>query len=266
VALKPKTFIATVWLVSSLPVGVALWLLPPPGRTLLWAVAIVLDNAHRLAPIVAGWSHRGFRSVLLQSPWKTIGLPLLLLAVAAGIGGITSLGWTSLVYGRGRQWIITDWTNPFPVLVWVYTIWNGYHFGMQNFGVISLLRGSRSSWQRTCDMSWTCGITVAGMLLTPGMVEFNHWITELGLCGWVSRHGFALIAAMLAFGALGFLWMMPAPWGMLMWVIPALLGAQIGLGFWHFLQDRWIWKLSDPQVRATIGRDLFLPPKVRLFA
>jgi hypothetical protein len=265
-ALTPKTFIALLWLVSGLPIGVALWLLPPAGKYLMWAAAICLDNAHRLAPIVAGWSHREFRALLLRRPWKTIGLPGLLLVVASVVGVVTSLHWTSFVPGRGRQWVITDLSNPFPILVWAYTIWNGYHFGMQNFGVISLLRGARSAWQRTCDMSWACGATVVGMLLVPGMVEFNHWITELGLCGRVSRHAFVLIASLLAFGALNLLWMVPTSQGMLMWVIPELLGAQIGLGFWHFLQDRWIWKLSDPQVRATIRRDLFSPPKVRLVA
>jgi hypothetical protein len=32
---------------------------------------------------------------------------------------------------------------------------------------------------------------------------------------------------------------------------------RIGLGFVHFLYDRWVYKLSDPQVRAIIGRDIF---------
>jgi hypothetical protein len=253
---RPKIFIATLWLSSALPIAIALLTLPPTGQKIIWGAAILLDNAHRLSPIAAGWSHGGFRAVLLTNPRRTIGLPMLLLAVASGIGAVTSLGWTSFVFVRGRQWVITDLSNPFPILVWVYTIWNAYHFGMQNFGIISLLRDRRSSWQRTCDMTWTCGVTLVAMLLTPGMVEFNHWITELGLCGRVSRHALFLIASMLAFGALGFLWMVPTPQGMLMWVIPVLLGSQIGLGFWHFLQDRWMWKLSDPRVRATIGQSL----------
>jgi hypothetical protein len=29
---------------------------------------------------------------------------------------------------------IIDLGNPFPILVWVYLIWNGYHFGMQTVG------------------------------------------------------------------------------------------------------------------------------------
>jgi len=254
--MSARAFVAFLWLGSTLPIGIVLWALPPHGRVMMWAAAIVLDNAHRLSPIAASWSHRGFRALMLTRPWQTIGLPLSLLTIATGIGAATSLGWTSFIYSHGRQWIITDMSNPFPILVWVYTIWNGYHFGMQNFGVLSLLRGKRSSWQRTCDMTWACGATLGAMLLTPGMAEFNHWITELGLCGKVSRHTYILIVTMLGFGALGLFWMVPTPQGMMMWVIPVLVGAQIGLGFWHFLQDRWMWKLSDPQVRATIGKEL----------
>jgi hypothetical protein len=196
-----------LWVLSMFPVGVALWSLPSQGRTALWGAAIVLDTAHRLAPILTCWCHPGFRGV-------------------------------------------------------IYTIWNFYHFGMQNFGVLSLLRGSRSDRQRICDMTWTCGATVLAMLVTPGMVEFNHWITELGLCVRVARRAFLIVIALLAFGATSLFWMIPTPFGMIMWVIPVLVSAHMGLGMWHFLQDRWMWKLSDPQVRAIIRRDL-LPPLKR---
>lgn len=41
-------------------------------------------------------------------------------------------------------------------------------------------------------------------------------------------------------------------------VIAALYGIRLfGIGFVHFLYSRWIWKLSNPLVRATIGRDLW---------
>jgi hypothetical protein len=59
---------------------------------------------------------------------------------ALSIGIITSLGWSSYVPGPYHSKQITDLSNPFPILVWVYVIWNGYHFGMQNFGVLSLYR------------------------------------------------------------------------------------------------------------------------------
>jgi hypothetical protein len=42
--------------------------------------------------------------------------------------------------------------------------------------------------------------------------------------------------------------------------MPAV-GLRIGLGFVHFLYDRWVYKLSDPQVRAMIGRDIRSGPR-----
>ena len=36
---------------------------------------------------------------------------------------------------------------------------------------------------------------------------------------------------------------------------------RLGLGFVHFCYDRWIYKLSDPAIRTTIGADLFGLPK-----
>jgi hypothetical protein len=39
------------------------------------------------------------------------------------------------------------------------------------------------------------------------------------------------------------------------------VGMRLALGFWHFCQDRWNYKFSDPQVRATIGQDLFSQPQ-----
>ena len=50
---------------------------------------------------------------------------------------------------------ITDLSNPFPILVWVYLIWNGYHFGMQNFGVLSLYQHKPRSARRASDRNVT---------------------------------------------------------------------------------------------------------------
>lgn len=50
--------------------------------------------------------------------------------------------------------------------------------------------------------------------------------------------------------------MVPTPGGMMIRVIPVLICGRLGLGFVHFLYSRWVWKFSDPRVRATISRDL----------
>jgi len=36
-----------------------------------------------------------------------------------------------------------------------------------------------------------------------------------------------------------------------------LIGLATSVSFAHFVVSRSLWKLSDPQVRATIGKDLF---------
>lgn len=41
-----------------------------------------------------------------------------------------------------------------------------------------------------------------------------------------------------------------------------VVGFRLGLGFVHFLYDRWIYQLSNPQVRATIGRDVLCPASI----
>jgi hypothetical protein len=35
--------------------------------------------------------------------------------------------------------------------------------------------------------------------------------------------------------------------------VPAVLSLRFGLSFAHFLYDRNIWKMSDPEIRAIIG-------------
>lgn len=102
----------------------------------------------------------------------------------------------------------------------------------------------------------------------------NHWLAAIGLSSLVyanhqDRSPLAFSAALVGLGMLvfGLLFVAvpftgihstsgptPLPW----WIratIPAV-SLRLGLGFVHFLYDRWIWKLGDPHVRATIGKDL----------
>ena len=94
-----------------------------------------------------------------------------------------------------------------------------------------------------------------GFLLT-GAFSVNQWIVDIGLSSWVSKRGRLFIAGVLLAGMVEFLWMVPPPSGMMIRVIPVLICGRLELGFVHFLYSRWVWKFSDPQVRATIGRDL----------
>ena len=94
-------------------------------------------------------------------------------------------------------------------------------------------------------------------LLFTGVFSFSHWLTDIGLSSRVSRHPWLFISIVLAMGSVGFLWMVPRVDHMATRVIPTVLTARWGLGFVHFLYSRWVWSISDPKIRATIGRGIF---------
>jgi hypothetical protein len=123
-------------------------------------------------------------------------------------------------------------------------------------------------------LGWTSGLwsfAISGM---------NHWLVAIGLSSHVharDRSAVAFSTALLGLGTIVFALLfvalpfcglhstsgpVPLPW----WVratMPAV-SLRLGLGFVHFLYDRWLWKLSDPVVRSTIGADLFQPPPAAL--
>jgi hypothetical protein len=265
-----RRFVGRLWLLSGLPIGLALVVLPPAERLVFFTAAVFLETGHSLSPIVMAWMHRGFRPLMLSRPRKYLLLPLAVFALALSVGVMTSLGWTSYEPGPYHSKQITTLSNPLPILVWVYLVWNGYHFGMQNFGVLSLCRHKpRSARRRQIEMFLCLAGTALGMyalpmlagsqslaLLCVGVFSFNHWLVAIGLASRVSRYTWVFIVATLVTGAVRFLWMIPTSSGSMIRFIPVIICARMGLGFVHFLYDRWVWKLSDPLVQATIGRDL----------
>ncbi|MBV8486282.1 MAG: hypothetical protein JO077_25825 [Verrucomicrobia bacterium] len=104
-------------------------------------------------------------------------------------------------------------------------------------------------------------------IIGMAVYSVNHWLVAIGLSSHVYsarclrfRAGAWLYTlAMLMAGAIGFFWLIPTPNGTVLRVIPIVVSARLGFGFVHFLYDRWIWKMTDPRVRETIGRDLFEP-------
>jgi hypothetical protein len=98
-------------------------------------------------------------------------------------------------------------------------------------------------------------------IIGVAVYSLNHWLVAIGLSSHVccARWYWVFALAMLLVGAVGFLWLIPTPNGNLLRVIPIVVSARLGLGFAHFVYDRWLWKMTDQRVRATIGRDLFEP-------
>ena len=257
------------WILSGLPVGMALLFMSPAALLLFFTLVVFLETGHSFSPIVLAWSHGGFRRLMLAQPRKYVLLPGMVFGASLGVGVVTSYGWTSYAPGPRQVWHLTDWSNPFPIVVWIYWIWNIYHFGMQNFGVVQLYRrnGPRNRRQRLIDKSACLAITAFGMAALPavthsltvallcfGIFSLNHWLVAIGLCSAVSGRSWLFIAGMLLLGSVGFIWVVPTSTGNMIRVVPVVICARIGLGFVHFLYDRWLWKFSDPQVRATIGQ------------
>jgi hypothetical protein len=105
-------------------------------------------------------------------------------------------------------------------------------------------------------------------LFLLGLVTVNHWFAAIGLAAHVhARHSgrspLWFIGVILAAGA-GLVWAFYA--ALLFSVHAAMMALCLrgSLGIWHFLQDRWDYQLSNPRVRATIGRDLRRQPQLRL--
>jgi hypothetical protein len=190
-------------------------------------------------------------------------------AGATSVGAVTSLQWTSFLFLRGQQWVITDLKNPFPILVWVYTLWNRYHFGMQYFGVMSLYCRGDSSDDRVRRGLLCLAVTAFGMGVVPepnenplvtafctGILSFNHWLTDIGLSGRVADRHRGFIVTMLVIGVA---WMLLRNGPLSVQLVPQIIVIRAGIGMIHFIYSARIWRLRDPRMRAIIGRDTFLP-------
>jgi hypothetical protein len=260
------------------PVSIALILLPQPALFACFMCFVLLETGHSLSPIVLAWTHREFRErVIYPQPGKYLLWPGLIASVAVAIGVATQAGWTSYRPGPGASDRITGWDNPFPLLIWFYSAWNLYHFAMQDFGVLMLWSGPSRRWVKRIGcligllgIYFTMhGINMLGFWQMPGLapawlagplmmgvVSVNHWVVDIGMSCRVTKHGWVFVIGVLLLGIVGFVWMVPTPNGMMIRMIPAMICARLGLGFVHFLYSQRIWRFSDPQVRATIGKDL----------
>jgi len=177
---------------------------------------------------------------MLNQPRKYLVFPSAVFAVAAGVSIATAVGWTAYNPATGPLTPhATGWDNPFPILFAVYFVWNFYHFSMQNYGVLRLAGADLGRWGKPIAFVGTA----LSLHVMPLAVSANHWITDIGLSWRVSTSEGMSLRRMEG-------------------IVIALSGIRgLGVSFVHFLYSRWIWKLSDPQVRATVGRDLLSVPR-----
>jgi hypothetical protein len=269
-----------------------------------------------------------------RHPTKYIGVPLALILTTTTIGAATSLWATDLHIDIGlkiRIHNLTDYKQPFVMLVVLYSLWNAYHFGMQNFGVLSIYRRKSGSGNRRADMTYCLFVqaaasflvfaphlgldrdvardsyvlsVLAGVLLmmpwenrlsprilliltdAVGLVlifwsglwgfaiwSVNHWLVAIGLSSHVyamhrGRSAVAFIAGLSAASIVIF-WLIYGSGVNLHTLFDPrfvvhttmiALSLRYGFAFTHFLYDRWLWQLSKPEVRVTIGKNLFELP------
>jgi hypothetical protein len=105
------------WLLSGLPIGIGLIFLPTQDGWALAATIMLLESAHIASPMLLAWTRCELGMIVSREWAKHIVLPPLIM-------------WAAL-------------TAPAEWVMGLYCVWNIYHFGMQNFGVLSLLLPGR---------------------------------------------------------------------------------------------------------------------------
>jgi hypothetical protein len=154
------------WILSGLPIGLGLLLLSPSVYLTL-ALVILLEHAHFLSPMTLAWSHSDFRGLMLARPMKFIGVPIAIILTTTAIGVVTSR-YVNLHVDIGlkvRVYDFADYKQPFVMLVVLYWLWNGFHFAMQNFGVLSIYRRKSGSGDRRTDMIYCLGVQAAASIM-----------------------------------------------------------------------------------------------------
>ena len=315
------------WLLSGIPFALLAAVLVLgfhlPIYALLVVGIIVFQTGHSIAPMVLAWSHAEFRRrVVLRRPLRYMVIPGCLITM------LTVGGWASGRYWPGDLINPITWAyTPSRQMPWVmavvtfHSLWNWWHFGRQNFGIMSIYRRKSGSGVRywdlvfCCAMAWSTmavaqiktlaaifgwgrgsfygtvavyvaiAVSAASIMLWRerclprviliisqslgmglawffglagwGLVSMNHWLTAIGISAHTAKRPLVFPVAILAAGGLMFWMLFIQGWT----IKPQLIGA--GFGFWaaqamvHFLYDGGQWKMHDPEVRETIGRDLF---------
>jgi hypothetical protein len=263
-----------IWILSGVPIGIGLAACHPSLATLM-ALFFAVNIPHLISPFALVWTHRTFRPVAFARWKRYIAAPIAVLLMAVVVG-FSARGPLQINYITLQ--VRAPWSDHL-LLAWLglYFVWNAYHFGAQNFGVLRLY----GVGGRKIIVKWVCvALTVLGFFVVPrafpifflftlGAFSFNHSLAAIGLCShvWGNHYGrspWIFVAAMFAVGA-PFVWLAVNN-ELLGSFMVLLITVRIGLGFVHFLYDGGVWKMSDPLVRATIGRDLFGVARLRLMA
>lgn len=233
---------------SGLPIGIGLMFLPAEYGLVLAATIMLLETAHVVSPMVLAWTRRELRAIVSAEWVKHIVLPPLILLAAV--------------------------TLPADKVLGLYFAWNIYHFGMQNFGVLSLYFPGGGCDRRVRRGLLCLAVTAVGTGVLPfltanhqiamlcmGVFSFNHWLVDIGLSSRVARWHWGFVATMLLIGAV---WLILRQGPLAVRLVPQIAVIRAGVGMVHFIYSARIWRFSDPKVRATIGREIFCLEPARI--
>jgi hypothetical protein len=205
----------------------------------LFALVILLEQAHLASPIVLAWTHKGLRQIMGKRLIESVVFPAVAFLFAI--------------------------LSPFWLVQWSYWTWNIYHFGTQNYGLLAL-SGRRGRFAKVICLSATAFCMAGLPWLIPSdltvfwvslfAIDFPHWISDIWLSALVSRQRWVFVAALCLIGCVGFLFKVPRVDHIATLAIPWIIQARWGAGMIHFIYSARIWKLSDPQVRAIIGKHI----------
>jgi hypothetical protein len=205
----------------------------------LWMM-VLIEWAHIVSPVVLAWSHPGLRQIALSRPVETLLLP--------------AIGFASCILG------------PFAVVQWTRYAWHCWHFGSQHYGVCRLLGWRVNRWAIVIP---TAGIMASVFVihltwwrwLVIIAIDLQHWLVDVGLSTVVARWRWAFLGALIILGVAGLYWKTIQ----LHYqdILMLTMKARWGLDVTHYLYSRWVWKLSDPEVRAMIGKELFGAKAIR---
>jgi hypothetical protein len=154
------------WILSGVPIGLTLVILAPT-ISLTFVLMVLLEHGHTLSPMALAWNHMGFREVMQRNTTKYVVFPIVIVLATTALGAVTAL-FVDLHVGIGltmRIYEVGDFEQPFVIMVVLYWLWNRYHFGIQNFGVLSIYRRISGSGRRATDKAYCLLVQSAVMFL-----------------------------------------------------------------------------------------------------
>ena len=265
----------SLWLLSGVVSGIVAVVTPPSQVFILLVLSLVLNLAHTFSPAVLAWSTPGLRKIALEHKAKSIALPVvaMVLALCVPLQAFAGdyFGWPKWLYTGVYRYGMMSMTG-------FYWSWNAWHYAMQNFGVLSIWAGRMTCDTRVKVILVILCLTIAAMsaaalypdngehqkilLFVINALSFNHWLTDIVLSGRVSKRAWLFFVMLLPIGCIGLVELLPGSAHLSRHIVGLALAAFYGTGYTHFYYSAWVWKLSDPQVRAAVGPSLFREARV----